>query len=79
MSQPVAVLRITRSQQMAMLDVIGRYMRLKDEPQRFCNVENDEITETPDLMTLVMDAPWVQGSEWEAQERRAIEEAGKAS
>ena len=47
------VLRATRSQQMALIDVLLTYMRLKDEPQEFLNVSEDVVTTTSDLLTFV--------------------------
>ena len=49
------VLRITRSQQMALTDILSRYMQLQDEVQEFIDCGEDVTTTTGELLTLVMD------------------------
>lgn len=47
------VLRLTRSQQMALLDVLIAYVRDTDLPQEFLDVSADVTTTTGELLRLV--------------------------
>lgn len=47
------VLRLTRSQQMALLDLLIAYVRLPDEVQIFVDVTEDRTTTTGELLSLV--------------------------
>lgn len=48
------VLRLTRSQQMALIDILIAYIRT-DEVQSFVDVGNDVTTTTGELLSLVAD------------------------
>jgi hypothetical protein len=56
MSNVRVVLRLTRSQQMALADILLAYIRL-DEPQEFVDCSSPECvtTTTADLLALVTD------------------------
>jgi hypothetical protein len=47
------VIRLSRSQQMALADILVHYALLKDEPQSFVDLVEDHITTTGELLTLV--------------------------
>jgi hypothetical protein len=49
-------LRLTRSQQMALLDILLVYVRLPDEPQEFVDVLRDVTTTTGELLQLIGNA-----------------------
>lgn len=49
-----AVLRITRSQQMSLINILVAYAR-SDEPQSFIDVVNEVETTTGELLMLVSD------------------------
>lgn len=51
------VLRLTRSQQMALIDVLLEYARDPEKPQLFVDCSSDEgtATTTGDLLVLVSD------------------------
>jgi len=57
--RPAFILAISRSQQMALVSLIGEYMRMKDVPQEFvdCSTNPPTPTNTGNLLTLVMTAP----------------------
>jgi hypothetical protein len=55
MGRMTIVLRLTRSQQMALVDILIAYCRLKDEPQEFVDVVKDCTTTTGELLALVAD------------------------
>lgn len=46
------LLRLTRSQQMALIDVLIAYVRLADQPQEFVDVANNVTTTTGELLRL---------------------------
>lgn len=48
------ILRLTRSQQMALVDILVAYIRT-DEVQTFVDVSNDATTTTGELLSLVAD------------------------
>lgn len=48
---------LTRSEQMALIDVLIAYMRMPDAPQMFVDVARDRETTTPDLLCSIVDAP----------------------
>ena len=50
------LVRLTRSQQMALLDVLITYVRLADEPQDFVDVLRDVTTGTGELLHLIAQA-----------------------
>lgn len=50
------VLRLTRSQQMALIDVLIGYVRLNDQPQEFLDVSHDVTTTSGELLRLVSEA-----------------------
>lgn len=52
MNNPVMLI-LTRSQQMALTEILATYMRT-DEVQSFIDVLNDTETTTPELLRLVM-------------------------
>jgi hypothetical protein len=45
--------RLTRSQQMALVSILVHYAQLQDEPQNFVDVGNDVTTTTGELLTLI--------------------------
>lgn len=47
------LLRLTRSQQMALIDVLIAYIRLPDEPQEFVDVVEDVTTSAGQLLHLI--------------------------
>lgn len=49
-------LTLTRSQQMALIDVLICYVRLPDQPQEFLNVSEDITTTSGELLRLVSEA-----------------------
>lgn len=53
------VLVLSRSQQMAFVDVLGHYLRDKNAPQEFIDMSTDPAAHTTagSLLTLVMSAP----------------------
>jgi hypothetical protein len=50
------LIRLTRSQQMALIDVLITYIRLADEPQEFVDVVEDVTTGTGQLLHLIAQA-----------------------
>lgn len=54
------VLRLTRSQQMALLDILVAYCRLPDQSQEFVDVIEDVTTTTGELLTVVADLSEVE-------------------
>lgn len=50
------LLRLTRSQQMALIDLLIAYIRLPDEPQEFVDVAEDVTTGTGQLLHLIAEA-----------------------
>ena len=50
------MLRLTRSQQMALIDVLICYVRLHDQPQEFLDVSKDHTTTSGELLRLVSEA-----------------------
>lgn len=49
------VVRMTRSQQMALVDILVAYMRIDDEPQEFVDVSTDTTTTPGELLRLIGD------------------------
>jgi hypothetical protein len=60
MTGPVIVFRFTRGQQMALANIVLNYAMMKDQPQEFVDVVNDQTTTTAELLRLVTDP-----REWE--------------
>ena len=48
-------LTLTRSQQMALIDILMAYLRLEDQPQEFINCSSSEeiVTTTGELLSLI--------------------------
>lgn len=57
--KPAFILALSHSQQMALVSLIGEYMRTKDVPQEFvnCSTNPPTPTSTGNLLMLVMAAP----------------------
>jgi hypothetical protein len=55
MNQTNIVLRLTRSQQMALVEILVAYIRMKDQVHEFVDVINDRTTTTGQLLGLVSD------------------------
>ena len=49
------VIRLTRSQQMALANILVHYALLKDQPQNFVDLAEDVVTTTGELLTLFTD------------------------
>jgi hypothetical protein len=47
------IIRLNRSQQIALVNILVHYILLKDQPQNFVDVVNDVTTTTGELLTLV--------------------------
>lgn len=74
MSEAVAILRLTRSQQMALIDIVGYHMRRPEEVQVFINCSTDPMVETTtgDLMKLLTECP-----DWEASTNTKLPRGGE--
>lgn len=55
MAQTTVVLRISRSQQMAILDVLMEHMRCPNHTEEFIDVSTDTTTNYGDLLTVFGD------------------------
>ncbi len=60
------MLRLSRSQQMALADILMTYMRLENQPQNFIDCSTGTTTTTGELLTLVTDLRELEAEPGEA-------------
>lgn len=56
------VLRVTRSQQMALIDILIDYIRMPEHTEQFIDVANDVTTTPGELLSLVSSLQEVETS-----------------